>query len=95
MLRHRAVVRRFTGRDPLASPRESAEHDVILAEDRRRVLAALAALPRRRREVLVLRYWLGLPEAEIAATLGVRPGTVKSSAARGLAALARKLGEQS
>jgi RNA polymerase sigma-70 factor (sigma-E family) len=97
-LRHRAVVRRFGGmRDFMASgtAQESAEHEVILAEDRSRVLAALAALPRRRREVLVLRYWLGLPESEIAATLGISPGTVKSTAARGLAALARRLGERS
>ena len=71
----------------------SAEHEVLLAEDRRQVLAALAGLSRRRREVLVLRYWLGLPEAEIAAVLGISPGTVKSTAARGIAALARELGE--
>ena len=71
----------------------SAESEVLLAEDRRQVLAALAGLSRRRREVLVLRYWLGLPEAEIAAVLGISPGTVKSTAARGIAALARRLGE--
>jgi RNA polymerase sigma factor (sigma-70 family) len=71
----------------------SAEHEALLAEDRRQVLAALAGLSRRRREVLVLRYWLGLPEAEIAAMLGISPGTVKSTAARGIAALARELGE--
>jgi RNA polymerase sigma factor (sigma-70 family) len=59
------------------------------------VLTALAALPSRRREVLVLRYWLGLTEAEIATVLGISTGTVKSTAARGLAALASKLGEQS
>ena len=57
------------------------------------MLAALAGLSRRRREVLVLRYWLGLPEAEIAEVLGISPGTVKSTAARGIAALARQLGE--
>ena len=57
--------------------------------------ADLAALPSRRREVLVLRYWLGLTEAEIAAVLGISMGTVQSTAARGLAALASKLGEQS
>ena len=73
----------------------SAEHEAILADDRRQVLAALGRLPRRRREVLVLRYWLGLPEAEIAQVLGISPGTVKSTAARGLAALARDLGEPS
>jgi RNA polymerase sigma-70 factor (sigma-E family) len=73
----------------------SAEHEVILSEDRRHVLAALAALPPRRREVLVLRYYLGLSEAEIAEVLGISPGTVKSTAARALAALARELGEDS
>jgi RNA polymerase sigma-70 factor (sigma-E family) len=75
-------------------PLPSAEHEAMLSEDRRRVLAALAGLSRRRREVLVLRYYLGLSEAEIAAMLGVSAGTVKSTAARGLAALARELGEE-
>lgn len=73
----------------------SAEGEVILAEDRRQVLAALARLPRRRREVLVLRYYLGLSEAEIASVLRISPGTVKSSASRGIAALALMLGEES
>jgi RNA polymerase sigma factor (sigma-70 family) len=59
------------------------------------VLVALASLPGRRREVLVLRYYVGLSEAEIAATLGISPGAVKSAASRGLAALAKKLGEES
>ena len=48
---------------------------------------ALAALPPRQRTVLVLRYYEDLSEAEIAETLGVGRGTVKSSAARGLARL--------
>lgn len=65
------------------------------AEGRRQVLAALAELPARRREVLVLRYYLGLSEAEIASTLGISAGSVKSAASRGLAALARALGEES
>ena len=95
-LRRRAVARRFGGaRDATGTDitQRSAEHEVLLAEDRRQVLAALAGLSRRRREVLVLRYWLGLPEADIAAVLGISPGTVKSTAARGIAALARELGE--
>jgi RNA polymerase sigma factor (sigma-70 family) len=96
-LRRRAVARRFRnsghslGRD---APQDSAEDEVILADDRKQVLVALAALPPRRREVLVLRYWLGLTEAEIASVLGISAGTVKSTAARALAALARTLGEQ-
>jgi RNA polymerase sigma factor (sigma-70 family) len=56
-----------------------------------RVIGALAGLSFRRREVLVLRYYLGLSEAEIASMLGISPGTVKSTAARGLAVLARTL----
>ena len=55
------------------------------------VLAALRTLPHRQHEVLVLRYWLDLPESEIAATLGIGAGTVKTHAARGLAALADRL----
>jgi RNA polymerase sigma-70 factor (sigma-E family) len=96
-LRRQAVARRFGSmRDPeLELPGNSAEADVIRDEQRREVLAALAALPLRRREVLVLRYYLGLSEAEIARTLGISSGTVKSTAARGLTALARMLGEDS
>jgi len=96
-LRRRTLLSRIAGsRAPMPDlPHESAEHEVIQAEGRRQVLAALATLPRRRREVLVLRYYLGLREAEIAAVLGITPGTVKSTAARGLGALARALGEES
>jgi RNA polymerase sigma-70 factor (sigma-E family) len=48
---------------------------------------ALAALPARRRAVVVLRHWEGLGEAEIAQLLGCSAGTVKAHARRGLAAL--------
>lgn len=50
---------------------------------------AVAALPFRQRAVIVLRYYCGLSEAEIAAALGCRNGTVKSLAARALARLER------
>lgn len=69
----------------------SALHDVAAAEpgsdERLAVLLALRALPVGQRQVLVLRYYEGLSEAEIAAALGVSAGTVKSRAARGLDAL--------
>ena len=96
VLRRRVIARRagalYRATDEALA---SAESEVILSEDRRAVLAALAQLPRRRREVLVLRYYLGLSEAEIAAVLGISVGTVKSTAARALAALARDLTETS
>lgn len=48
---------------------------------------ALAKLPKRQREVVVLRYLTDFSEAQTAAALGCSPGTVKSHAARGLHAL--------
>jgi RNA polymerase sigma factor (sigma-70 family) len=64
---------------------------VLLSEDRRAVFAALARLPHRSREVLVLRYYLELSDTEIAAALGVSRGTVSSTASRAVAALGREL----
>ena len=55
--------------------------------EREAVLSAMAALPERQREVLVLRYYADLSEAAIADALGISPGTVKAHASRGLAAL--------
>lgn len=92
VLRRRVLIRRHASHDEPYPPL-SAEEAALLSEDRRQVLAALAKLPARRREVLVLRYYAGLSEAEIATTLGISTGTVKSTAARGLAALARVLKE--
>jgi RNA polymerase sigma factor (sigma-70 family) len=95
--RRRILTRRLEGaRDVLRrDSQESAEYAALLAEDRRQVLAALAALPHRRREVLVLRFYLNLPVAEVATMLGISQGTVKSTAARGLEALGRQLREDS
>lgn len=72
----------------------SAEAAVMADEDGRAVLAAVACLPRRQREVLALRYFLDLSEKQIAALLGISRGTVASATARGLAALALKLKEE-
>ncbi|WP_436699938.1 SigE family RNA polymerase sigma factor [Nocardioides sp. BYT-33-1] len=55
------------------------------------VREALASMPAAQREVLVLRYYADLSEREIAEILRIPPGTVKSRAARGLAALATTL----
>ncbi len=50
-------------------------------------------LPDRQREALVLRYFADLGEPEIARSMGITEGTVKSTTSRALAALARLLGE--
>jgi RNA polymerase sigma-70 factor (sigma-E family) len=56
-------------------------------DERDAVLSALATLTPRQRSVVVLRYYEGLSEAEIAATLGCSAGTVKSAASRAMAKL--------
>jgi RNA polymerase sigma-70 factor (sigma-E family) len=62
---------------------DSAQHIV----DRDDLLHRLGKLPRRQRAVLVLRFYEGLADREIAQILGVAPGTVRSTASRALAAL--------
>ncbi|GGS20568.1 RNA polymerase sigma factor [Streptomyces nojiriensis] len=89
VLRRRRTVRAWT--PPVAADLPSAEDHVVLDEAHREVLAALGRLTPRRRQVLVLRYWADLSEAEIAATLGISRGAVKSNASRGLDALERIL----
>jgi len=95
----RSVHRRRSRFSAQAAARESqpvwsAEAAAIAGEDRRAVLAAVAGLPERSREVLAFRYFLDLPDGEIAAALGVSRSTVSSTASRALAMLARKLEEQ-
>lgn len=83
--RHLVVVDRFAPErlDDAPSAEASALHDL----DADALVAALRALPPRQREALVLRYYGGLSEAEIAEAMGVSRGAVKTHASRGLAAL--------
>jgi RNA polymerase sigma-70 factor (sigma-E family) len=74
-------------------PAASAEAAALTIEERREVMRALRRLPDRQREVLVLRFYLDEPEAEIARVMGISPSTVRSTAHRGLAALGRLLKE--
>ncbi|MDP9444580.1 MAG: SigE family RNA polymerase sigma factor [Actinomycetota bacterium] len=84
-LRHRAVQDRHRPAPLPDAP--SAEHGALAADTRREVIATLNTLPPRQREALVLRYYLDLSEAEIAAAMGVSRGAVKSHASRGVAAM--------
>lgn len=80
--------RRWRGEVPTALPPERYGTDPTTGvDDRDAVWRAVCRLPRRRRAVLVLRYYEGLSEAEIAEVLGCAAGTVKSQAAKALAAL--------
>jgi RNA polymerase sigma-70 factor (sigma-E family) len=89
VLRHLAVVSRHQPHAPLDEP--GADHDVLRKAQRRAVVDALQRLPRRQREVLALRYYADLTEREIAETLGISQGAVKSHASRGAEALRRSL----
>ena len=84
------------GADPSTGdpPGESAEAVALISEEHRQVLTAMRRLPARQREVLVLRFYLDLDEEEIAASMRISRGTVKSTTSRALAALGRILGEQ-
>ena len=89
VLRHLKVVSLHPSEAPLDEP--GADHDVLRGVGRQAVIDALARLPRRQREVLALRYYLDLSERDIAETLRISPGAVKSHASRGAAALRRHL----
>ena len=90
-LRHLKVVAQHPAEAPTDVP--GADHELLLGVRRRQVIDALARLPRRQREVLVLRHYLDLSEREIAETLRISNGAVKSHASRGAAALRRNLSQ--
>jgi RNA polymerase sigma factor (sigma-70 family) len=75
-------------------PEPSGSMAVTPSEDRVDVARALEALPRRQREVAVLRYLLEMSTGEVAAALGIAEGTVKSSLARARAYLVEALAVQ-
>jgi RNA polymerase sigma-70 factor (sigma-E family) len=75
-------------------PAISAEAAAITTEERHEVVQAVRRLPPRQREALVLRFYLDLSAEEIAATMGIGPGSVRSATHRGLVSLGRMLQEQ-
>lgn len=91
-LRRRRTARAYT--PPHEPDAGSAEDAVLLSDEHRRVLAALGNLTERQREVLVLRYWSDMSEAQIADALGLSRGTVKSTASRALDSLEKALEAQ-
>jgi len=86
-----ALRREPLGDDPLGTGFAGADAPLLALEDPRAVLNALRRLPDRQREVLALRYYLELPDAEISRVMSIGESSVRSAAHRGLAALARLL----
>jgi RNA polymerase sigma-70 factor (sigma-E family) len=92
-LRQRQRAERRDRQAPAEVLAASAEQAALVGEEHQQVLQALRRLPDRQREALVLRFYLDLTEPEIAVSMGISPGTVKSTTSRGLAALGRLIQE--
>lgn len=86
-VRRRVVERRHAGAPAFAPPSPDAPAQADIAA----VRAALTRLRPRQRAAVFLRFYLDLPETEIAAALGCRPGTVKSLLHRSLATMKEHL----
>ncbi len=85
VLRHRVVVDRNAPKPTPDMP--SAELGALTLLERSAVVAALRSLPVRQREVVVLRFYGDLSEAQIASIMGITRGAVKSHASRAMTAL--------
>jgi RNA polymerase sigma-70 factor (sigma-E family) len=83
--RHRTVIERNAS--PPGGGIRGAEPGALASLEHATVVGALRSLPARQREALVLRYYGGLPEAEVADAMGVSEGAVKRHLARATAAL--------
>jgi RNA polymerase sigma-70 factor (sigma-E family) len=90
-LRHLQVARRHEDQLPGSqqSTEHSAEHTALLHDDQRALVDALQQLSTRQREAVVLRYWLGLNENDIAEAMGISPGAVKSHTSRAMTSLTK------
>ena len=93
VLRHRVVVDRNAPKPAPDMP--SAEHGALALIERSSVVAALRSLPGRQREVVVLRFYGDLSEAQIAAAMGITRGAVKSHTSRAMASLRSVLERES
>jgi RNA polymerase sigma-70 factor (sigma-E family) len=87
--RKRRVAEQLSGALPEPA---AATAPVAQPDEREALMSALMHLPYGQRAVVVLRYWIGMTETEVAATLGCSVGNVKSQASRALAKLRASAG---
>lgn len=92
-IRRAGLAERAAVADPRGSVAASPESEIVAAETRRALLAAMTRLRDDDREVIGARYLLDLSEAETAETLGLPRGTVKSRTSRALGRLRAVLAE--
>ena len=93
-LRRRRIARAFAGRASRIELAEPADSGAVRTAERRSVLSAIDALPRRQREAVVLRYYEDLPVTEIARVLDTTASAVSSALTRALDTLALTLGDR-
>ena len=86
-VRHQRLGLRALAQDRPGDAAPSPEANVLAAEGQRELLEAVSRLPEEQRLAVACRYFLDFSEAETAAVLGVRRGTVKSRLSRALARL--------
>ncbi|WP_225102105.1 RNA polymerase sigma factor [Streptomyces sp. CoH27] len=91
--RKQVVRRRFPALTDVPEFCRSAEQSVLARHGHQAVVHALGELPRRQREAIVLRYWMGLQDTEIAEAMDISHGTVKVHIFRGMAGLKRSLAD--
>ncbi|WP_190817703.1 SigE family RNA polymerase sigma factor [Saccharopolyspora pogona] len=91
MLRRRLIAKKY---QPKLAIEDSQPDDTGRGVDRAVLAAALAKLPRRQREAVVLRYYADLSEARTAEIMGCSQGAVKSYCSRGVSRLSDLLGER-
>jgi RNA polymerase sigma-70 factor, ECF subfamily len=89
--RRESLVLRLAEDRPSGASAQAPEAAAVSADAARTLLAVLSDLPERDRLVVSYRYLLQLSEAETAAALGIRPGTVKSRLSRALERLRARL----
>jgi RNA polymerase sigma-70 factor (sigma-E family) len=75
----------------LADARPGTDDTAAAVEEAQVLMAAVRRLPHRQREAVVLRYYLDMPEGEIAAVMGISPGSVRSAISRALSRLPEEL----
>jgi RNA polymerase sigma-70 factor (sigma-E family) len=75
----------------LADARPGTDDTAAAVEEAQVLMAAVRRLPHRQREAVILRYYLDMPEREIAAVMGISPGSVRSAISRALSRLPQEL----
>jgi len=91
---HRSRWRKLRNFSKIRPQLETSRRDLPHLDEHLMVVDALRRVPEQQREVLALHYLADLPVLEIATTLGVPEGTVKSRLMRGREALAALLGNE-